>query len=255
MADDENLQENPRSAFSQRRWLVSIVLVIAIGVLLIILSPKKTSYSWCYAAFTVAVVLILVWIAVHFVDLFTCQLSDNHSDEDKAGDKKTVTRMVSFSYKFMLGALVIPFCPALLLWLGWLIAGPSLPKGVYEALVNSPVGLVKGCVHAPKDTDWELACRFPGEAKEALVDLNFAEWLVNIGGSAQFRCESSPPTCAPADVAKNAESAKPAQPPDAAKLAEPATPSQSVKPPELPLNDSVFRPVTIHGAWRFHGTS
>jgi hypothetical protein len=249
MADDENLQESPRSAFAQRRWLVSIVLVIAIGVLVIILSSKNknTHDSWCYAAVTVAMVLILVWIAVRFVDLFTSQLSDNHSDEDKTKDKKAVTRMVSFSYKFMLSALVIPFCPALLLWLGWLVAGSSLPKGAYDALVNSPVGLVKGCVHAPKDTDWELACRFPGEAKEELVDPYFAEWLVNIGGSAQFRCESSPSTCAPAEVAKHPEAAKPAQPPESAKLAEPATPSQSVKPPELPLNDSVFRPVTIHG--------
>ena len=248
MADDENLQESPRSAFAQRRWLVSIVLVIAIGVLVIFLSPKSTSKSWCYAAITVAVVLILVWIAVHFVDLFTSQLSDNHSDDDKAADKKTVTRMVSFCYKFMLSALIIPFCPALLLWLVWSTAGgSSIPKGVYDALVNSPVGLVKGCVHAPKDIDWELACRFPGETKEELVDPYFAEWLVNIGGSAQFRCESSPSTCAPAEVAKYAESAKPAQPQESAKLAQPATPSQSVKPPELPLNDSVFRPVTIHG--------
>jgi hypothetical protein len=194
MAEDEKPQESsPRrplvewwGAFPQRGWLVSILLVIAFGVLVMILGPQVVSYFWVYAAFTVAALLILVWIGVHFVDLFTSQLSDNHSDEDKAKDKLAIKRMVRFSYRFMLSALFISFSPALLLWLLSLVS-KSLPGNVYYHMVNSPVGLVRGCVHSPKDADWELACRFSGETKAELVDLYFAQWLVNIGGSAQYR--------------------------------------------------------------------
>jgi hypothetical protein len=246
MAEDENPPETPRNVLARWGRQVWILIILAIGLLVTIWCSRgflvggtiwRNHGFLVWGTITVALLLVLVWIAVRFVDLFTGQLSDNCNDEDKARDRLIVERMFRFCYEFMLGALLISFSPALLLWLLYLI-GQSLPGNIYYLMVDSPLGLVRGCVHAPKDPEWELACRFPGEIKPELVDPYFAQWLVNIGGLAQYRCSPSSATCPPSDRPISAPSAKPAEAPESGKP----------KPPELPLqNNPPFWPVTIHG--------
>jgi hypothetical protein len=241
--------------------------LIALALLLIIpfltgsssVSAKEASQEhWVRASLVALLILLLIVpIAWQFLDVFTRSLLDQTREQVKG----TIHEMVYFCYLFMLIALFVSFVPPVLMGIVYLgqefvpgetpapksDAPPSLTRVFYDAMVDSPVGLVRGCVDAPGEQLWELACR-PGTVKkdssadatkvEGTGDIYAAQWLINIGGSATY--------AKPTDPGENAQPAAPTQPVGADQKPSP-TQSTDAGKVESALPGAVFYQVTIHG--------
>jgi hypothetical protein len=149
--------------------------------------PTKSDTRWLYIVVIVFLAIpASIWVAARFVEVFTTDTDTNNTNESK----KAVDRIVSSCYVFAVVALFASFLPALVMFGLYLVGDPDNPKSLarlfYIAMTDSPVGVVRGCVHAPNDPTWELACKFPNPRKNDSGDKYGAQWLVNIGGSAQY---------------------------------------------------------------------
>lgn len=143
-------------------------------------------------------------------------------------NERAVGNMVTFSYFFVVFALAISaLIPAYFLLVAALPS--TIADELYRAMTQSPVGIVKGCVHAPNDQRWELACD-PDNCRY--------QWLVNIGGSAfyvpDFEGTRKTMRCNPEQAAAA---------PDAAAAAPGAKSSMA----EMLDSGTDYIPVRIHG--------
>jgi hypothetical protein len=256
--------------------------LIALALLLIF--PFFTGYSigpakdgsgppiaWLRVSVVVGLTFFLIVpVAWRFLYVFTRPVKG----QPEAQVREIVRAMVRFCYVFMLIALFVSFLPPFIMGIVYLAqtsapkvdaktsgvtgdpkgllphsdstADPTLTSVFYKAMVDSPVGLVRGCVHAPKEPDWELACRFPEEAKDGSSDIYAAQWMFNIGGSAQRRTsDQNASTPMPLGGTNPALSESPAAGVDSAPTPTPPADARTDVEPELvrPL----FYPVTIHG--------
>ncbi len=100
--------------------------------------------------------LIIAW----FVRVFTRKMST-----ERIAPQAEITPLVTFCYVFTFIAFTMLVLPVVLVrFLG------------ADTLVQSPVGIVKGCVATAGNNDWELAC------DKEVPSAKF-QWVLNIGGS------------------------------------------------------------------------
>ncbi len=117
-----------------------------------------------------------LWLAgtamffIAFLYFFTRPLSSGPQ-----ASQRELVPLVAFAYTFVFCCFALSIAPAVLIRV---ISPPA-----YRAMVRSPVGLLKGCVHAADaDKRWELACS---------DDAYKIQWFVNIGGAARLTKEVS----------------------------------------------------------------
>jgi len=116
-------------------------------------------------------------LAVWFIRAFSRTLTPG-----KVAREAEIIPMVRFCYVFMIFAFLVSLAPLFAI----LFTKPAF----YLDMARSPIGVVKGCVHYPKDIDWELACNEKDPYK--------AQWLLNIGGSVRFAATLPSPAPTPA---------------------------------------------------------
>ncbi len=183
----------------------------------------------CAALVPIMVALVLTSIlVVWFVTVFSRKVTPG-----PVAKEREIIPMIRFCYVFMIVSFLLSLAPAFAV----LFTTPSF----YIAMVRSPVGVVKGCVHYPKDPDWELACSGNDPYK--------AQWMLNIGGSVRFR--EPVPAASPVAAASpsKAIAASPANVSD-----DPAAPTPTPTPGPTPsvvdtsIRSDPFRPtVVVHG--------
>lgn len=101
----------------------------------------------------------------------------------KSINQDDIRRMVKFCYAFTLISILVSVSPPLV----FVTLSSSWIETLYQAALESPLGIVRGCVHVPKNGDqtWELACR---SEQDKYAD----QWIVNIGGSVLLRSTPTP---------------------------------------------------------------
>ena len=181
---------------------ISIIVVIGFAL---------ASAIWgSWLGISIVALLAFLLIAGWCLDVFTRPLKRMEPDDVV----HTVREMVLISYVFVLFALSVAFLPPFVLGIDYYLnsknsTDSTTPSAFYRAMVDSPVGLVRGCVHTRKETEWELSCPSPSAQAtpttritaptdaaqvssphaaatpaEKPEDTYAGQWLFKIGGSA-----------------------------------------------------------------------
>ena len=156
-----------------KRWggLIALVMLFIFplfaGSSSVSAQPGSPSVWMVISVIGIVTLLLIVPVAAWVLNVFTRPLRNQTSKEVV----DAVRDMVRVSYVFVLVALSAAFLPPFLLgieyWTQQDLKIPNQPAAnptpslFYEAMVDSPVGLVRGCVHTKKESDWELACPTP----------------------------------------------------------------------------------------------
>jgi hypothetical protein len=188
--------------FRELGGLISIIVVVGFAL------ASAVWGSWLGISIVglLAFLLVVGWC----LDVFTRPLKKMQPNDVV----HTVREMVLISYVFVLIALSVAFLPPVVLGIDYYLKSKdstdsATPSAFYRAMVDSPVGLVRGCVHTRKETEWELACPSPSPQAIAtpgitapinpalassphavatpaqkLDDTYAGQWLFKIGGSA-----------------------------------------------------------------------
>ncbi len=124
-------------------------------------------------------------ILAALIGWFLCTFTGPLESDPRRGTRNEleIKKMVTFCYVFTALSFLATAVPLALVLLIPQTGGAS--DQLYLAMAQSPIGLVLGCVHAPKDETWELACK---------SDQYRYQWILNIGGSAFFVPEFEKPS-------------------------------------------------------------
>ena len=137
---------------------ISIIVVVGFAL------ASAVWGSWL--GISIVALLAFLLIAGWCLDVFTRPLKRMEPDDVVS----TVREMVLISYVFVLIALSVAFLPPFVLGIeNYLKSDSATPSAFYRAMVDSPVGLVRGCVHTRKETEWELSCPTPAPSPQAIA--------------------------------------------------------------------------------------
>lgn len=162
-------QAGPLSAAALTRWISPAVFATVLMYLGLRRLCSQTAQPYSLSCGVVLAIVALLLLAAIVVVWFLVVFSRKITPGAKAKECEIIP-MVRFCYVFTIAAFGLSMAPLLGIFF--------VDSQSYLAMVQSPIGLVKGCVHNTKAPEWELAC--------SETDPYKAQWMVNVGGSARF---------------------------------------------------------------------